>query len=69
MTNGDLEITLLFSHNVHIPTLILLTIYGLSYLFFHKKVMKGTAYGFRDEKYFRLPLFALHDCRITRNVG
>ena len=33
------------------------------------KVMKRTAYGFRDEKYFRLRLFALHDCRITRNVG
>lgn len=33
------------------------------------KVMKRIAYGFRDEKYFRLRLFALHDCRITRNVG
>ncbi len=33
------------------------------------KVMKRTAYGFRDDKYFRLRLFALHDCRITRNVG
>ena len=33
MTNGDLEISLLFSHNEHIPTPILLTIYGLSYLF------------------------------------
>ena len=51
MTNGDLEITLPFSRNEHISTPILLTIYGLSYLFFHKKVMKRTAYGFRDEKY------------------
>ena len=33
------------------------------------KVMKRNAYGFRDEKYFRLRLYALHDCRITRNVG
>ena len=33
------------------------------------KVMKRTAYGFRDDKYFELRLFALHDCRITRNVG
>lgn len=33
------------------------------------KVMKRNAYGFRDEKYFKLRLFALHDCRITRNVG
>jgi transposase len=33
------------------------------------KVMKRTAYGFRDDKYFKLRLFALHDCRITRNVG
>lgn len=33
------------------------------------KVMKRTAYGFRDERYFKLRLFALHDCRITRNVG
>lgn len=33
------------------------------------KVMKRIAYGFRDEIYFRLRLFALHDCRITRNVG
>lgn len=33
------------------------------------KVMKRTAYGFRDEKYFILRLFALHECRITRNVG
>lgn len=33
------------------------------------KVMKRTAYGFRDERYFRLRLYALHDCRITRNVG
>ena len=33
------------------------------------KVMKRNAYGFRDDKYFRLRLYALHDCRITRNVG
>ena len=33
------------------------------------KVMKRTAYGFRDERYFKLRLYALHDCRITRNVG
>ena len=32
------------------------------------KVMKRTAYGFRDERYFELRLYALHDCRITRNV-
>ena len=32
------------------------------------KVMKRNAYGFRDERYFELRLFALHDCRITRNV-
>ncbi len=33
------------------------------------KVMKRNAYGFRDERYFILRLYALHDCRITRNVG
>lgn len=33
------------------------------------KVLKRTAYGFRDEQYFELRLFALHDCCITRNVG
>lgn len=33
------------------------------------KVMKRNAYGFRDEEYFTLRLYALHDCRITRNVG
>lgn len=33
------------------------------------KVMKRNAYGFRDDRYFTLRLFALHDCRITRNVG
>ncbi|MFG6320175.1 MAG: transposase, partial [Lachnospiraceae bacterium] len=33
------------------------------------KVMKRNAYGFRDEEYFKLRLFSLHDCRITRNVG
>ena len=30
------------------------------------KVMKRTSYGFRDERYFELRLYALHDCRITR---
>ena len=33
------------------------------------KVMKRNAYGFRDDKYFTLRLYALHECRITRNVG
>lgn len=33
------------------------------------KVLKRTAYGFRDERYFKLRLYALHDCRITHNVG
>jgi len=33
------------------------------------KVMKRNAYGFRDDDYFKLRLYALHDCRITRNVG
>ena len=34
------------------------------------KVMKRNVYGgFRDEEYFKLRLYALHDCRITRNVG
>ena len=33
------------------------------------KVMKRNAYGFRDEQYFKLRLYALHDCRITQNVG
>lgn len=33
------------------------------------KVMKRNAYGFRDEEYFKLRLFSLHDCCITRNVG
>lgn len=33
------------------------------------KVLKRVAYGYRDEGYFRLRLFALHDARITRNVG
>ena len=33
------------------------------------KVMKRAAYGFRDERYFQLRLYALHDCRITPNVG
>ena len=33
------------------------------------KVMKRNVYGFRDERYFKLRLYALHDCRITRNVG
>lgn len=33
------------------------------------KVMKRNAYGFRDDWYFTLRLYALHDCHITRNVG
>ena len=33
------------------------------------KVMKRNAYGFRDDHYFTLRLYSLHDCRITRNVG
>ena len=33
------------------------------------KVMKRVAYGFRDESCFQLRLYALHDCRITPNVG
>ena len=33
------------------------------------KVMKRNAYGYRDDDYFKLRLFALYDCRITRNVG
>lgn len=33
------------------------------------KVLKRKAYGFRDDAYFNLRLYALHDCRITRNVG
>ena len=33
------------------------------------KVMKRNAYSFRDEEYFKLRLYVLRDCRITRNVG
>ncbi len=33
------------------------------------KVLKRVAYGFRDDQYFTLRLFALHDARITRNIG
>ena len=33
------------------------------------KVMKRVAYGFRDERYFHLRLYAVNDCRITSNVG
>lgn len=29
------------------------------------KVLKRVAYGFRDDKYFKLRLFALHDSHIT----
>jgi transposase len=32
------------------------------------KVMKRNAYGFIDEQYFELRLFALHDSRVTRNI-
>ena len=36
----------------------------------HKiKVMRRVPYGFSDERYFRLRLYALHDCRITPHVG
>ncbi|MBF0965274.1 MAG: transposase [Alloprevotella sp.] len=33
------------------------------------KVMKRVAYGFRDERYFQLRLYALHDCRTIPNTG
>lgn len=33
------------------------------------KVLKRVAYGFRDQYYFRLRLYALHHATITRNVG
>lgn len=33
------------------------------------KVLKRVAYGFRDDKYFTLRLFALHENRITLNCG
>ncbi len=33
------------------------------------KELKRTDYGFRDEEYFELRLYALHDCHITPNVG
>lgn len=33
------------------------------------KVLKRIAYGYRDEDYFKLRLFALHHASITRNVG
>ena len=33
------------------------------------KVMKRVAYGFRDESFFQLRIYALHDCRITPNFG
>ena len=33
------------------------------------KVMKRVAYGFRDERYCELRLYALHDCSITPNVA
>lgn len=36
---------------------------------FAKYVVERNAYGFRDEEYFKLKLHALHDCRITRNLG
>lgn len=32
------------------------------------RVMKRVVYGFRNERYFRLSLYVLHDCRITPNV-
>lgn len=33
------------------------------------KVLKRVAYGYRDDEYLKLRLFALHDAKITRNVG
>ena len=33
------------------------------------KVLKRNAYGFRDDKYFKLRLFALHDSNIHLNCG
>lgn len=33
------------------------------------KVLKRTAYGYRDDDYFVLKLFALHDAKITSFVG
>lgn len=33
------------------------------------KVLKRVAYGYRDEEYFKLRLFSLHEAKITRNVG
>lgn len=33
------------------------------------KVLKRNAYGFRDDKYFKLRLFALHDATIHLNCG
>lgn len=33
------------------------------------KVLKRSAYGFRDDKYFKLRLFALHDASIHLNCG
>ena len=33
------------------------------------KVLKRNAYGFRDDKYFKLRLFALHDSNIYLNCG
>jgi transposase len=33
------------------------------------KVLKRVAYDYRDEEYFKLRLFALHDNHITRNLG
>ena len=33
------------------------------------KVLKRTAYGYRDDEYFKLRLFNLHNDKITRFVG
>lgn len=33
------------------------------------KVMKRVAYVFREERYFQLRLYVLHDCHIPPNVG
>ncbi|ERJ69721.1 hypothetical protein HMPREF1989_01533, partial [Porphyromonas gingivalis F0566] len=34
-----------------------------------EKVLKRVAYGFRDQQYFNLRLYALHHASVTLNVG
>ena len=36
---------------------------------FHFGCFFTDVFGFRDERCFQLRLYALHDCRITPNVG